>query len=210
MPFFGSKGLGVLVAVALTAPLYAAVPLTATDTTAVQECFRQSYKAEAAGQYQDAIKALQSVPKSYVVEYRTAWLSYQNKDYVGAETHYQAALKVAPESLEARVGSLLPLLAQQRYADVETAARQILRTDPNNYTAALRLSVALRWQGKFPQAEEIATRLSNLYPTDTSFLLELAYAKWGQGLKPAAKALFNKILILDPDNATAKDALKQL
>jgi tetratricopeptide (TPR) repeat protein len=176
----------------------------------IRTCYRNSYNLEKEGKYADAIRAMQDVPHGYPLNLRLGWLSYLLKDYVAADSFYQAAIKMSPNSIEARLAAMLPLMAEKRWADAEVAARQIVRADPSNYYANLRLSYVLRWEGKFEQADEVATRMSNLYPTDTSYLLELAFARWGEKQNVAAKKLFNEVLILDPDNATAKAYVDKL
>ena len=114
----------------------------------VRECYRSSYQYERAQAYSDAIKALLShygnSPQSYTANLRLGWLHYLSGQYASAARHYQRAIKTAPDSIEAKLGYTLPLLAQGRYRDVETVTRQILEVDRGNYLANLRQAFALR------------------------------------------------------------------
>ncbi len=172
--------------------------------------YQSAYRLEKQIKYDDAIKALKAVANSYTLDMRLGWLYYLNRDYISSQTHYQNAIKNSPNSLEAKLGCLLTLLAEKRYAEAETTARQVMHVDSNNYYANLRLSYALRYQLKFEQADEIASHMSNLYPTDAYFLSELALAKIGLKQQAAAKKIFNEIRLQEPDNTQPKEEMSYL
>ena len=190
--------------------LHAAAP---TDAE-IRDAYHKSYRYEKAQNYTDAIKALSPVitayPTAYTVNLRLGWLNYLTGSFATARTHYQTAIKTAPDSLEAKLGHTLPLMAQEKWEDVETLAKQILRVDPANYTANLRLAYASRLQKKFDAAEAILNGTLVLYPTDISLLTELALVKLAKDNKAEAKRLFNDVVILDPENVTAKAQLSKL
>lgn len=178
----------------------------------IQQAYYKSYNYEKIENYSDAIKAIlpvyQEYPKTYTVNLRLGWLYYLNKNYANSSEHYQKAIKIAPASLEAKLGHLLPLLAQERYKEVEKEAFQILNMDYYNYYGNLRLAFALRMQQKHDTAEKIALKMLAIYPIDVSFLTEYALAKHGQGDIDAAVKTFYDIRILDPENITAREYLK--
>ncbi len=186
--------------------------VSALDQKEIQEAYYKSYNYEKMDNYTDAIKALmpvlQDYPDGYTVNLRLAWLYYLNQNYANSIEHYNKAIQISPYSLEAKVGKLLPLLAQEKYDDVETEAFLILNTDYYNYYANLRLVFALRMQQKFEVAEKIALKMLTVYPIDVSFLTEYALTKYGQGNKDEALRVFGDILILDPENVTAKAYLQ--
>jgi len=80
----------------------------------------------------------------------------------------------------------------------------VLRMDGGNYYANLRLAYALRLQGKYGPAEEVANRMVRFYPCDAQFLTELGLLKLARNQRAAAKGIFERVLLLDPTNATAK------
>lgn len=178
----------------------------------IRDAYYKSYNYEKLQDYENAIKALNVVythyPNGYTVNLRMGWLYYLNKNYANALRHYQNAIKTAPASLEAKNGYLLPLLAQQKFDEVEQTAYQIIAIDHYNYYGNLRLAYALRMTNKLEQAEIINTKMLTAYPTDVSFLSELALVKIAQGDKEAADKLFKDIIILDPENVTAKSYIQ--
>ncbi len=188
--------------------------LYAFTNDGIQEAFSKSYTYEKIQNYTDAIKAImpvyQEYPNTYTVNLRLGWLYYLNMNYANSLDHYKKAIKIAPASLEAKLGQLLPLLTQERYKDVEKIAFQILSKDYYSYNGNLKLAYALRKQQKYDTAEKIALKMLNIYPTDVSFLTEYALAKHGQGdVDAAVKVFYNDVLILDPENVTAKGYLRK-
>ena len=59
-------------------------------------------------------------------------------------------------------------------------------------------------QGKLDQAVQVATKMLTAYPTDTLYLTELALAEVAQGNLESARRHFGDVLVLDPENPTAK------
>jgi len=182
------------------------------DYEDIKRSYYRSYQYEKIGNYDNAIKALSFVyneyPDSYTVNLRLGWLYYLAKKFANSIFHYEKAIKAAPYSIEAKLGYTLPLLAQQKFNDVEKVCYQILNIDYYNYYGNLRLAYALRIQKKYKIAIEVASKILAIYPTDVNFLTELAILKYLTGKKEEAKKLFKDILILDPENITAKEYLK--
>ena len=179
---------------------------------AIRDAYYKSYNYEKMEDYTDAIKALMPVlkdyPDTYTVNFRLGWLYYLNKKYANSLESYGKAIKITPTSLEAKSGRLLPLLAQQRFKEAEEAAFKILQVDHYNYYGNLRLAYALRMQRKYNVAETINLKMLALYPLDILYLTEYALAKHGQGDIDTAIKTFHSVLILDPENVTAKGYLK--
>lgn len=185
--------------------------IAALDYQQIKKAYEDSYRYEKLQNYEMAIKALMPVykeyPKGYTVNLRLGWLYYLWGKYRNSIEHYQIAMEVAPYSVEARLGYMLPLLAQGRYAEVEKVAYQILKTDYYNYYANLRLAYALRMQKKYDLASEVARKMLVLYPTDVQFLVELALDYIGMGQKDKGYSILWDVLILQPDNETAREVL---
>ena len=76
--------------------------------------------------------------------------------------------------------------------------------DHYSYYGNLRLVIALRMQGKLEPAYQIALKMVGAYPTDVLHLVEFAQITDARGDKPEARRLFGEILILDPENETAR------
>jgi tetratricopeptide (TPR) repeat protein len=179
----------------------------------IKEAYEKSYRYEKSQNYEDAIKALLPVlkdyPDTYTVNARLGWLYYLNKKYANSLENYTKAMKTSPESLEAKLGYILPLLAQDRYQQAEEEAYKILKVDHFNYYGNMRFAFALRMQKKYNEAEKINVKMLALYPIDVSFLTEYALTKHGQGDTKKAVEVFYNVLILDPENVTAKNFLRK-
>ncbi|MBA4019740.1 MAG: hypothetical protein C0483_21455 [Pirellula sp.] len=177
---------------------------TMARADAVQDALVKSYEAERSQQYDEAVTALLSARKqTYLVNMRLGWLHYLRGDYASSKQFYQAAMRMAPKSVEPRLGYTLPLMAEQKWQEVEAVCKTILGNDAHQYTAALRLTTALRIQGKFRPARDLNAGMLELYPTDVSFLAEQLVCS--AALKQLdVKQLIEAILALDPENATAK------
>lgn len=186
--------------------------LLALTDAEIRDAYYKSYNYEKIQNYSDAINVLMPVynefPNTYTVNLRLGWLYYLSTNYANAISHYDRSIKISPYSLEAKLGRLLPLLAQHRYGEVEKEAFQILNVDYYNYYGNLRLAYALRMQQKFDVAIKITQKMLAIYPIDVQFLTEFALGKIGLGETDEAMAVFSNILILDPENVTAKSYLQ--
>ncbi len=186
----------------------------AIDYKEIKKCYSSSYLYEAKGDYKKAIEALMPVykayPDGYAVNLRLGWLYYLLGKYSNSEYHYTKAVKVAPSSVEAKLGLTLPLMAQDRWSKVEETSYQILKIDYYNYYGNLRLSYALRNEGKFSLAEAVDRKMLLLYPTSVDFLLELALSLYGEGKYSSSKEILRNLLILSPNNKVAQEYLKKI
>lgn len=175
--------------------------------------YHRSFEYERAEAYQDAIRALAPVyeafPNGYTVNLRMGWLFYLNGNFNNAAAHYEVARSAAPFAFEPKLGQLLPLLAQGRWSEAESVAYEIVSVDHYNYYGNMRLIVALRMQEKFEPAYQITLKMAGAYPTDLTFLAELALLNDARGNKEEAVRLFTDLLILDPENETARNYLKR-
>ena len=137
------------------------------------------------------------------------WLFYLNGNFNNSAAHYEVARSAAPFAIEPKLGQLLPLLAQGRWSAAESVAYEVVSVDHFNYYGNLRLVLALRKQEKFEPAYQIALKMAGAYPTDLAFLAELALLADARGNKEEAVRLFTDLLILDPENQTARAYLKR-
>jgi len=177
----------------------------------IRSSYESSFLYEKRGDYEGAVKALmplyKAYPEGYTVNLRLGWLYYLMGKYANSIYHYEKALKSVPSSVEAMLGLSLPYMAQERWKEVESLMYRILKIDYYNYYANLRLSVALRKLKKFSVAEAVARKMLAIYPTDVNFLNELAISLYYQGKELYAESIFKDVLILDPENVTAKKYL---
>jgi len=177
----------------------------------IRNAFARSIEHETNGDYQQAIDELIRLPQQpqtdYPVHLRLGWLSYLSGDYPTSERHYQAAIAALPQATEPRVGYLLPVLAQGRYAEAETIARQLVSVEPDNYYASLRLAYAQRMQGKLDAAVPVCQHALRATPGDTTLLAELALDYQGLQQHENARQLCQQLLAIDGDNPTANQIL---
>ncbi len=116
---------------------------------------------------------------SYLAHLRRGWLLYRIGRHAESIAAYHQALAVEKDSIEARVGCLMPQLALRDWGAVEQGARGVLERDPANYLAGLRLAFAVYSAGRFAEAEGLYRRVVARYPSD-------ADARAGLGLVAAA------------------------
>lgn len=177
----------------------------------IREAYQKSYNYEKLDDYDNAIKTLSGVleayPDGYTVNLRLGWLYYLDEKYANSIDHYLSARKAIPTSIEAKLGYILPLLDQGKYKEVETLAEEIISVDYYNYYANMRLAYVLRLQKKFDLAEKVVNKMLAVYPIDVSFLTELGLIHDGRGEVDLAAKAFWDVLVLDPENTTAKNYL---
>lgn len=171
--------------------------------------FQQSYDDEAAGKLEASLAALDGVHATgraaYVASLRRGWLLYRLGKNDDSVLEYGKAAALAPDSVEAKVGSLAPLAALRRWTDVEAAARDVLTRDAGNYTATLRLAFALYSQARFADAEAVYRRLGKLYPSDVDVRDGLGWSLLKLGRARDAGAEFAEVLAIAPQNRLALD-----
>ena len=203
----------IVVAGMVVAAVGTAAVTASKDAPQPRAALPRSVEYEQAKDYTKAIAALQEQltahPNDYTLNLRSGWLSYLNGQHAAAARYYQTAIAAAPKSIEAKLGYLLPLLADGQYERAEKTAAQIVKEDPGNYYGNLRLAFALRMQGQFPAADKIVQRMLVAYPTDLSFLLEGGLLDASQDRNTAAQEKFAIVLSLDPNNAVAQQQLAQ-
>jgi tetratricopeptide (TPR) repeat protein len=206
-----SNAVTVSAMLAFTLLISSASSADASSDATPAEAYKNSFIAEKALDYEEAIRhliPLKDMPLyKYAAQFRLGWLYYCTANYANSRNAYQNALKVQPASLEARVAYLLPVLAQGSYEEAETIAKQITDTDRFNYFANVRLAYALRMQRKFSPAEKVDLQMLQYYPSDVTIMTELGLAKLGQQQQEPARKIFTEILAVDPDNVTAKAVL---
>ena len=189
-------------------PLLAALYLLGS-AAAAQDAWSESYRLEVEGDYASAIMALQPVleaePSHELAVLRSAWLKYLLGDYNASLRDYERALELNDQSLEARLGPTLPLLAQRRWREAAVIAREVIAIAPWNYYAHLRLLAAEEGQRQWDTLGRHASELSARYPSDANFLVYLARAQARQGDVEAAIETYGRVLELFPahEEATA-------
>jgi len=166
------------------------------------------------GVYRDAIKAIMPLyrqyPGQYLLNLRLGWLYYLAGKQGDSIIYYRKAVKILPGSIEARLGLSLPLMAKADWGSVEELMYQVIRDDHYNFYGNLRLAMALRFQKKPALAEKVSRQMLGIYPCSVVFLVELGSALTAQGEKQKAIEDFNRVLLLDPQNVSAREYKRSL
>ena len=176
--------------------------------------WEQSQQFEAKGEYVAAAALLEPLLQngdskefSYL---RYGWLNYLQGRYDVAVNSYIKALQFNPQSLDARLGISLPLLAQQRWQDAAQHLKQVIAVSPWDYTAHVRLMISEEGQQKWEELARHAAELNRRYPSDATILVYLARAHVWLGHKDKAKQVYQQVLIRIPSHAEAGQYIRSL
>jgi tetratricopeptide (TPR) repeat protein len=191
-----------------TQPVQAAGVLPASPETIA--AFTESYRLEGEKQFaasQQSIQAFARQGDSFALM-REAWLAYQMGNYRLSAARYEALLASQPDLVEARLGLMLPLMAQRRWQDAAAQARLVLARYPGQYTAEVRLLRCLEAMKQWDAVEQQASRLAAIYPSEADILIGLARARAGKRQVAAARDAYAVVLTRNPQNEEAQLYLK--
>ncbi len=168
----------------------------------------ESYRLEGLYQYDAAIKALDIAanqdPGNELLWLRRGWLNYLAGNHSKSIEHYKKAMSVNSQSLEARLGVILPLMAQQRWREAMLEANNVLETAPWNYHAHIRLMTCEEALKQWPALEKHAQQVSARYPTDAGVWVFLGRARHQAGNRDGAGKAYEKVLQLIPGHFEAR------
>jgi tetratricopeptide (TPR) repeat protein len=183
--------------------------LLAQESDKTYEAFKESYSFEADGQYTDALNVLRTIyhEESYEINARLGWLSYMAGLFTESVAYYEKAIALKPYALEPRFGIVNPAAALGNWNIVINQYKKILETDPQNTTANYRLGMIHYGRESYEEAGKYFEKVVNLYPYDYESLLMFAWCKFQTGKLREAEVLFNKVLLIDPENESAKEGL---
>ena len=110
-----------------------------------KDAFQQSYIQEATGETNGAITSLKNVynEKSYEINLRLGWLSYQAGSFTESTAYYNRAIDLMPYAIEPRFGVVYPGAAMGNWTMVMAQYEKILEISPNNSIAMHRLGLIL-------------------------------------------------------------------
>ncbi|HHO58917.1 MAG TPA: tetratricopeptide repeat protein [Thiotrichales bacterium] len=177
----------------LTATLFFLLSFSAQADESV---WQKSYALQAKGDYAGAanvLKAASTAGDEFSV-LRLAYLSYLQGNYGDAIDRYQQAIDMNPESIDARLGITLPLMAQKRWKQVKHYCMQVLRQSHWHYTAHVRLMIAEEGLRNWADLASHASQLARVYPSDATALVYLARAHAWQGDTAAALTAYKQVL----------------
>jgi tetratricopeptide (TPR) repeat protein len=178
----------------------------------LRKAFKDSYAFEKNELYNNAIDVLKGVydEKNYEINLRLGWLNYLYKQYDESVKYYDIASKLMPFSIESRFGIVNPLVAQEKWDKVAEQYTAIIIIDPQNTIANYRLGLGYYYKADYANAYKYFEKVYNLYPFDYNSILMLAWSDYQLGKPKDAEILFKKVLLLNPDDASAKEGLALL
>jgi tetratricopeptide (TPR) repeat protein len=195
--------------VSVLIPALAASGQSFTDT---KDAFQDSYIQEASGNINGAITSLKDVysEKSYEINLRLGWLSYQAGNFTESMAYYNRAIDLMPYAIEPRFGVVYPGAAMGNWSMVTAQYERILEITPNNSIAMHRLGLILYGKGDYEGAKKYFQKVANLYPFDYDALTMLAWSNFKLNNFREAKVLFQKALLHTPGGTSALEGLELL
>lgn len=172
--------------------------------------FANSYKLEGEKRYDAAAAAMQPLADGghEFARLRMAWLAYLGGKYNDSINHYNRVLQTNPNSMDGRLGVMLPLMAQQRWQDAAAQGRQVLSLSAMDYTAHVRLMACEEAMKQWAALEQHAQGVALAFASDATALVYLARAKAWQRKAGEAKAVYAQVLERYPSNEEARAFLK--
>jgi len=173
--------------------------------------FAESYRYESSGDYEKAISELNSLNGyDYHKSLRLGWLYYLSQNYEVSKRYYRQAVSLAPSAIEALLGLCYPLEAEKNSEELEKVYKQILRLDSMNSKINYALGNIYYYRKNFKQAEIYFDKVQQMYPFDYYSSLMSGWTKYFLGKENEAKRLFQIVLIISPDDQSAKEGLNLL
>jgi len=174
-----------------------------------QEAFTTSYTLEYNGEYQKAIDVIKKVydEKSYELNLRAGWLSYEAGLYIESQQFYQKAISVNPNSIEAKLGYIYPAIALGNKDQVINQYTKILEIDSQNATANYQLGLYYYYKKDYKKGIKYFEKLVTISPSGYDALLMDAWTNLQLGKTIEAYELFNKVLLISPNDKSALEGL---
>lgn len=193
--------------------VFGCIAVVSTASNADEIAWKNSYQMESEGKYLEAISAVdQTASTGFDAELkylRRGWLFYSLGKFDESIRDYRLAAERNKNSVDARLGATLPLLALKRWREAEQNARAALVISPNSYTALLRLTIALEGQHDWVNMEKTAGIMAAVYPSDASSYVYLARADAWLNKKNEAAIAYAAVLSRFPGHLEAKAYLEK-
>jgi tetratricopeptide (TPR) repeat protein len=175
----------------------------------VPTAFSKSLELENKSEFAKAIIPLREVydGKSYEMNLRLGWLSYEAGQYTESVQYYQTAMNLMPYSIEAKLGYVYPASALGNWDLVISQYQKILAIDPQNTLVNYRMGLIEYNNKRYSTAYKYFEKVVNLYPFGYDALLMFAWSNFQLGKTREAKVLFGKVLLLSPADASATEGL---
>ena len=191
----------------------ARLALPSTAYAGLADAWSDSYRLEASGQYIAAGKALAPVlekyPRHEFAHLRLGWLNYLQGNHNDAIDEYKNAMVINSKSLDAKLGIILPMLAQQRWREAAYYSRQVIEVAPWNYYAHIRLMICEEAEGQWEALQKHASEATQRYPSDATIQVYLARAYVRLGKATQARVVYEEVLERIPRHLEAMQFLEK-
>jgi tetratricopeptide (TPR) repeat protein len=188
------------------------VTVAQENTDQIISAFTESYTLEKEGDYAKAIETIKKVYKedNYELNMRLGWLHYSSGLFTESQAYYQKAADLMPMAEEALAGLSYPAAALGHWDQVISLYKKILQLHPNSTLYNYKLGSIYYGREEYVKAAQFLEKVVNLYPFDYDGILLMAWTNLKLGKTREAKVLFNKVLMLSPDDSSAKEGLELL
>ena len=179
------------------------------DLSQLQDALSASYKYEYKTDYAKAIEELKKVyvADNYYLNLRLGWLNYWAGKYNESVTYYQQAIKLMPNSVEAKLGLTYPTSAMGNTEKLKTIYNEVLALDDKNTTANYNLGFVFYNKKDYDSALKYFEKVVNSFPFDYNSMIMYGWTKYKLGKLQEAKTIFNKILLINPYDTSAIEGL---
>jgi tetratricopeptide (TPR) repeat protein len=195
--------------------LFGVLSLSAISTAwggSVSKVYQLSYEEEAKGKYEEAmfvlLQAGQAGDNTYLYHLRLGWLQYLAGKYPDSVNSYRKAMIISKDSIEAKLGLMLPLMAQGKWSDAERVGREILSVDNLSYLANSRLAYISYNLKQYNEAETYYRKILSYYPGDIEMQAGLAWSLLKQDKNDMAEKVFVEILRYVPNHVSGNAGMR--
>lgn len=181
----------------------------AQDFKALEEAFQKSIGYENKQEYTNAIDVLKPFATStnYEANVRLGWLYYSAGKHNESITYYSKAIALKPAATEPLWGIVYPYGELKKWTELQAIYQKVISLDPKNTTANYRLGLSAYYNKDYILAKKYFDIVIGLYPLDYNTLLMSAWTTYFLGKQGDAKTMFNKVLMVMPDDKSAKEGL---
>lgn len=178
----------------------------------ISQIYQQSYNEEAKGNYGEAILVLQRAERAgdsgYLLHLRMGWLHYLAGKYPESINSYRKAIIKNKDSIEAKLGLMLPLMAYGKWADAEKIGEEIVAADKLSYLGNSRLAYIYYNLKLYKDAESYYRKLLTYYPGDLEMMAGLGWSLLKQGKNEAAEKTLGEVLRYAPNHVSANAGMQ--
>jgi tetratricopeptide (TPR) repeat protein len=190
--------------------MFAVLQLFSQET--IQSAFSKSYGYEKVGNYTSAISVLKTIytTDNYETNIRIGYLLFEAGMYDESIKYYNIATNLRPNSIEAKLGFVLPASSANKWDAVIKQYEEILKIEPNNSSVNYWLGLIYYNRKNYTVAYKNFEKVTTLYPFDYDGLHMFAWCNLNVKKNNEAKELFNRVLLLSPGDKSALEGLSLL